>query len=173
MIPPKSVGERPSWQQALSGQWSARWASFAPRERIALTVGGAALLVLLVWQVALQPALRTLREAPAQLDAVDAQLQAMRGLAAESATLRGAPPVTSAQSAAALQSAADRLGDKAKLSIQGDRAVLTLNEVDAESLRSWLELARSAARARPVEAQLNRGPAGYSGTLVVSFGGAA
>ena len=75
-----------------------------------------------------------------------------------------------AQAAAALKSATDRLGDKARLSLQGDRASLTLNGVSPEALRGWLLEARSAARARPVEAQLTRGPQGYSGTLVVSLG---
>jgi general secretion pathway protein M len=48
--------------------------------------------------------------------------------------------------------------------------VLTLNGVSGEQLRSWLAEARSGARARPVEAQLSRGPQGYTGTLVVSLG---
>lgn len=138
-----------------------------------MSIGGAALGVLLLWLLAVQPALRTLREVPAQIDAVDAQLQAMRALAAETSGLRSATPVSQAQAMAALQAATDQLGAKGKLSVQGDRATLTLNAADTESLRSWLELARTAARARPVEAQLSRGPNGYTGTLVVVFGSGA
>lgn len=150
-----------------------RWQALSPRDRLALSLGAGALGVLLLWLFAVQPALRTVREVPAQIDAVDAQLQAMRALAAETSGLRGATPVSQAQAVAALQAATERLGSKGKLSVQGDRATLTLNAADTESLRTWLELARSAARARPVEAQLSRGPAGYTGTLVVSVGGGA
>ena len=61
-------------------------------------------------------------------------------------------------------------GTAGRLSIQGDRATLTLTGVDAPMLREWLEAARSAARARPVEAQLTRSGDTYTGTLTVSMG---
>ena len=83
------------WQRQLDR----RWQSFAPRERLAIGLAGAALGVLLLWLIAVQPALRSLREVPAQIDAVDAQLQAMRALAAETTGLRGATPVSTAQAA--------------------------------------------------------------------------
>ena len=47
----------------------------------------------LVWLIAVQPALRTLRETPAELDRLDSQLQQMQLAALESETLRGASPV--------------------------------------------------------------------------------
>jgi general secretion pathway protein M len=141
------------------------------RRAVALAAGFVA--VLLLWWVGLQPALRTLKEAPAQINSVEAELQAMRALADETTRLRAAPPVSTSQAMAALTAATERLGSQGRLSIQGDRATLTLSAVDTESLRQWLELARSAARARPVEAQLSRGASGYSGTLVVQIGGGA
>lgn len=78
-------------------------------------------------------------------------------------------PVSPAQAGAALQAATERLGEKGRLSMQGDRASLTLNGVGPEALRGWLLEARSAARARPVEAQLTRSGAGFSGTVVVQL----
>jgi general secretion pathway protein M len=123
--------------------------------------------------LAVQPAWRTLRAAPAQLDALDAQLQGMQRLAGEAKELRGMPPVNVAQAMTALKAASDRLGDKAKLSVQGERAVLTLTAVGTEQLRGWLAEARSGARARPVEATLTRGPVGYSGSIVVAIGSAS
>jgi general secretion pathway protein M len=118
-----------------------------------------------------QPAWRTLREAPAQLDRLEAQLQQLQRLAAESQSLKGAAPVTSAQAGLALKAASDRLGDKGRLTLLGDRATLTVNGIDTESLRGWLQEARGAARVRPVEAQLTRGASGYNGTIVVTLGG--
>ena len=57
------------------------------------------------------------------------------------------------------------------LSLQGERAVLTLNGASTSQLRAWLAEVRSGARARPVEANLTRGAEGYSGTVVVALPG--
>lgn len=146
------------------------WRSRALRERRALSAAALALAVVIVWLLFVQPAWRTLREAPAQLDSLEAQLQQLQRLAAEAQTIKGAAPVTSAQAGLALKAASDRLGDKGRLTLLGDRATLTLTGVDTEALRGWLQEARSAARVRPVEAQLTRGAQGYNGTIVVSFG---
>jgi general secretion pathway protein M len=148
------------------------WAALPQRERGLVWIAAAVLGALVVWLLAVQPALRTLRAAPAQLETLDAQLQTMQRLAAEARELRGASPIGAAQSALALKAASDRLGDKARLSVQGERAVLTLNGVGSEALRNWLAEVRSGARARPIEAQLSRGPQGFTGTLTVAVGGA-
>lgn len=145
------------------------WRARAPRERRLLIGGGIALAVLLVWWIAIQPAWNTLRETPAQLDALESQLQQLQRLAAESQSLRGTAPVGTAQAGLALKAATDRLGDKARLTLLGDRATLTLNGIGTEALRGWLLEARSAARVRPVDAQLTRGAQGYSGTITVAF----
>jgi general secretion pathway protein M len=156
----------------LRSEASKRWQGMPARERLGATI---ALLVLgawLVWLFAIQPALRTTREAPAQIDALDTQLQAMQRMAAESRELRGASPVPVGQSIAALTSATERLGDKGRISIQGDRATLALTGVTSDKLRAWLSEARSGARARPVDVQLTRGPQGYAGTVIVTLAGA-
>lgn len=147
------------------------WRGLAGRERRLIAV--AAVLVFLggLWWFGLQPALQTLRTAPAALDGAESQLQAMQRLAAEAAELRTAPAVSPEQAVAALRMATERLGTAARLSVQGDRAVLTLNGVGTAALRDWLAEARSGARARPVEAALMRGSTGYSGTLVLAVGG--
>jgi len=157
--------------KALSTEASERWRALPPRERLGVTLAAVVIGIALVWMVAVAPALRTLRETPAQIDALDAQLQSMQRLALEARELRGAAPVLATQAALALKSATDRLGDKGRIALQGDRATLTLNGVTGETLRAWLTEARSGARARPIEAQLTRGPQGYAGTLVVTFGG--
>ena len=148
------------------------WRGLSPRDRRLATLGGWAVAALLVWGVAVQPALRTLREAPLAIERLDAELQQMQLLAAESASLRAAPPVPPAQAAAALKAAVARLGDKARLAMQGERATVSVSGVDGAMLRSLIAESRSAARARPVEAQLVRGAKGYDGTLVFALGGA-
>lgn len=156
----------------MNPKLQAWWGGLALRERRLVLLAGGVLAAYLVFAVALRPAWRTLTRAPAQMDALDAQLQGMKGLAAETLELRATPPINAAQSQAALKAATDRLGDKGKLSVQGDRAVLTLNNAGTEALRGWLAEVRSGARARPVEANLTRGASGYTGTIVVTLGGA-
>jgi general secretion pathway protein M len=167
----RSAVKLPAGLQALRTEATQRWAALPPRERLGVTLAGIAVAIALVWMVGVAPALRTLREAPPQIDALDMQLQAMQRMASDARELRGAAPVPATQAAQALKSATDRLGDKARLNVMGDRATLTLNGVTGEALRAWLTEARSGARARPVEAQLTRGPQGYTGTLLVSLGG--
>lgn len=159
--------------KALAGlaPLQARWQALPPREKRLLLLAGAALVLFLTWLVAVQPALRTLATTPTQRAALDLQWQAMQKRAAEAAELRGATPMSPEQSLAALKSATDRLGEKARISVQGDRVVLTLNNVGTAELRDWLAEARSGARARPIEATLSRAAQGYSGTLIVALGG--
>lgn len=152
-------------------QLTQRWLGLAPRDRRGLLAIGIVLGLFLLWLLAIQPALRTLREAPTQLDALDTQLQSMQRLASEATQLRATAPISAEQSAQALKAASERLGAAAKLNLQGDRAVLIVNGLSSGALRQWLAEARAGARARPLEAQLSRGPNGYTGTLVVAIGG--
>lgn len=160
--------------QALAGlaPLQAKWQALPAREKQLLMLAAAALALFLTWLLAVQPALRTLASAPAQRAALDLQWQAMQKRAAEAAELRGATPMSPEQSLAALKAATERLGEKARMSVQGDRVVLTLSNVGTAELRDWLAEARSGARARPVEATLSRAAQGYSGTLIVALGGA-
>jgi general secretion pathway protein M len=155
---------------SLRQQAATWWQARVKRERQAIVLVVTVIVLFLIWTIAVQPALKTVRAAPAQLDALDAQLQQMQRIAAESRNLRNSAPVGSVQAGIALKAATDRLGEKARLNLQGDRAVLTLTGVTPEALRGWLTEARSGARARPSEAQLQRGPNGYTGTLTVTIG---
>lgn len=150
-----------------------RWHALGTREQSALRMAAWALAVLALWLLAVQPAWRTLRQAPVQIDAVERQLQTMQSLAAEARVLHAVPAIPAGQGALALQAASDHLGAAAKLNISGDRAVLTVSGIASEPLLAWLGEVRSAARARPVQAQLLRGPKGYSGTIVLALNGAA
>lgn len=157
----------PAWRQAATQ----RWLSLGERERVMVALAGAVLALSLLWWVGLAPALRSLREAPAQIEALDMQLQEMRRLAAETRDLRALPAIPAAQAQAALAAAAQRLGDKARLTPQGERSVLQVTHLSGEQLGAWLAEVRVSARARVVEAQLVRTPQGdYAGSLVLALG---
>jgi general secretion pathway protein M len=149
--------------------WRQRWATLSDRERALALLAAAAVALLLLWWIALQPAWRTLTQTPAQTRAVQLQALQMQRLANETRDLRALPPVDPAQSAQALKTATERLGSHGKLTLLGDRATLTLDEATPESLHDWLSEVRSAARVRPVNAQLDRTDKGLKGQIVVAL----
>lgn len=152
---------------AQAGKW---WEQRTLRERQSIAAAVAVVVLFAVWLVLVAPALRTLREAPVELDRLDQQLQQLQIAAAEAQALRGVAPVSTEQAVAALRSATERLGPGARVSIQGDRATVTLANVDTEALRAWLGEVRSGARARPIEAQLVKSGNGYGGTVTLAVG---
>lgn len=147
----------------------ARWRALGQRERRWLAIAAWVVGLFLLWAVAIAPAWRTTRAAPAQLDQLDAQLQQMQRQASEARELRAIPSIGAAQAASALKAASEGLGAAGRLQLAGDRATLTLSGANGTQLRDWLAEARSAARARPIEANLTRGAQGYSGTIVVAL----
>ncbi|GMV75640.1 MAG: hypothetical protein AMXMBFR78_25900 [Rubrivivax sp.] len=155
--------------QTLRAAWRGRDA----REQRLVLLAAWVLGLYLLWALALQPPLRTLREAPARLDRLQAQLQRMQDEAAEAEQLRASPPLPRARALAALQAATARLGERARLTEQGDRVVLTLGGVSGDELRDWLADARVGARARAIELRLapQPGPAAgrFAGSLVLSL----
>ena len=149
------------------------WASLARRERQLVLAAGALLGAYVMWSLALAPALHTLATAPAQLAAAEAQTQQMQALASEATGLRAVAPVPMAQAQAALAAATSRLGEAAKLSLQGERAVVALKGISGEQLSGWLAEARAGARARVVEASLSQTTPGlYDGSLTLALGAA-
>jgi general secretion pathway protein M len=147
-----------------------RWTALAPRERRLVGWAAAAVGLLLVWQVAVQPALNTLRSVPAQRAALDIQLAEMQALAQEARELRALPPVSPEQAESALRATVAALGASARLQLVGDRATVTLTGIDAATLTRWLAEVRSAARVRVVELQLNRSGMLYGGSVVLALG---
>ena len=147
------------------------WQGLAVRERRMLGWAAVLICLALLWWVALQPAWRTLASAPLEHERLDAQLQQMQREAAEAQQLRALPPLPADQAAVALRAATDRLGSKARLVLQGERATITLTGVGSGALRDWLNEARAGARARPVEANLTRSPRGFNGNVILALGG--
>lgn len=155
----------PAWLAPLR----ARWLALAPRERGALKLAAAVLAAYAAWALLLAPALQTLRSAPAELERLDAQWLQMQALAVEARTLRAAPPLPTAQAAAALAAATQRLGEAAQLSQAGAQATVTLSGIDTLRLRDWLAEVRAGARAQPLQVQLTRDARGWSGSVVLAL----
>jgi len=143
----------------------AKWRALSERDRRAAGLAGAAIVLLLVWWIGVQPALRTVREAPAQLDRLDAQLQTMQRQAAEAAELRGTAPLTAAQSTAALQAATARLGARGRLVVAGERATLTVNGATGAQRRAGAAAAGAVLAFAPgLQRHLDRRRRGHAMT---------
>jgi general secretion pathway protein M len=145
-----------------------RWQAASVRDRRALMLAGLVLGLYLLWALGLQPALRTLRTAPDRLAELDGQLQQMQRLAQEAGDLRQLPPISTAEAEAALHAASTRLGPTTRLQTSGDRITVSFTEINPADLQTWLSEVRGAARARVIEATLQRagipGPAAASAT---------
>lgn len=143
-------------------RWHGRWQALAPRERLGLGLAASALTLGLLWIWGLAPALHTLRTAPARHAALDAQLADMQRLAAQAQHLRAsgdsAARLPRAESLAALEQANARLPQAPQLSVQGNRAQVSLASTDAEDLARWLADVRLNARLLPLELNLKADP---------------
>ena len=146
------------------------WARLGLRERRAVVLAGSVVLLVLVWMLAIAPALKTLRAAPAQHETLDAQLQSMRKLAAQARGLQNRPAVARADAVRTLQSSLQqRLGASAQLNVAGDRVTVVLKGAAPDLLAQWLAQARVTARAVATQSRLTRGAAGWDGTVVLDL----
>ena len=143
------------------------WARRQPREKSILRLGAAVLLLATLWGLALAPALRTWQEAPAQQARLDQQTQQMRQLQTQAQSVRKPNPISRSEAIQWLETHLDDLGPGAKISLQGERAVLSVAAAPAEALAYWISSAREHALAVPVQAQLQQGPAQASSPSAV------
>lgn len=157
---------RQTLQQGLQPVRAA-WAGMSPRERRMLQVAGLVLFLALCWLIAVRPALRTLREAPVQRAAQEQQLARMRQWQAEARPLQQQSRISASESQHVLQEVSDRLLGPQSLTLQGTQAQARLQNVKPEALAQWLQQVRTLARAVPQQAQIERTPTGWNGTVVL------
>jgi general secretion pathway protein M len=148
-----------------------RWEGLAPREKVLVAGAAAAVAIVLVWMVALGPALATLRTADEQHRALDAQLQRMRALQLQAQAMQSQPKQNRDAALRQLDlSVKQRLGNSARLVVVGDRATVTLSGAQPDALAQWLTQARVSAHALPNEAHLHRNSSGmWEGTLALTL----
>lgn len=147
-----------TWKPALAAL-KRIWAQRNPREQKLLRMSAVALLLLALWRLAVAPAWQTWQEAPARQAHLDRQNQTMWQLKAQAQDLQKPTSMTRSESIQWLQTHVDDLGPGAKVSLQGERAVLSLDAAPAEALAYWISSAREQALAVPVQAQLQQSAA--------------
>ena len=151
----------------------ARWAQASAGEQRLARAMGLVLALALVWFVALQPALSTLRSAQTQGPQLRAQLQTMRQLQAQAQALqaqaRARAQTPESKPSDLLEAALATLGGKARLSLNGDRATVSLEGSDADALAQWLAQVRLNVRARALELHLTQSQGLWRGTIVLQL----
>ncbi len=149
----------------------ARWNGLPGREKMLVAATAAVVAAVLLWLIALGPALGVLRSADEQHRTLDAQLQHMRGLQQQAQALQSQPKQSHDDAVRRLElSVRQRLGTTARTTVTGDRVSITLTGTPADALAQWVTQARVDARALPSEARLSRNTAGlWEGTLVLSL----
>jgi general secretion pathway protein M len=80
----------------------------------------------------------------------------MRQLQAQEKSFQQANRITRSESVQWLEASLADLGPGAKISLQGERATLSLSAAPADALARWLSLARESALALPVQAELQQ-----------------
>ena len=148
----------------MLARWQSTWAASSAREKNLTRLAAGLVLLALLWWVGVAPALRAMQNAQQQMPALERQLDQMRVLQAQAQKLQAQPRLSQDDALKALESSVkERLGTSAQLSVNADRATLSLKGTSADGLAGWLAQVRANARALPVEAHLVRG-AGNSGT---------
>ncbi len=149
--------------------WRSLWAGRSTRERGLLGLAAFALAALLIWSLALAPALKTLATAPAALEQLDARIAAMQLMASEAALLKQrSAPARGGDAVRQLEaSVPQRLGPGAGFSSSADRITVTLQAAQPEPLAQWLVQARESAGAVAEQASLRQGANGWEGRLVL------
>lgn len=145
-----------SWMTPLSQGLQAAWSGRSPRERLLLGLGTWVLGLAVLWMLALAPALRTWQEAPSRQAQLDTQSLRLRQLQAQAQGLQKPRAIVRTDAALWLEKNLAELGPNARISLQGDRATLSLQATPAAALARWLTLARDNAQALPTQAQLQQ-----------------
>ena len=146
------------------------WRQLKMSERRLILIAFWLITIALLWWIAIAPALRTIKQAPAQHRELDKQLLSMRTLSAEAKNLQSQPKLALDEAQKALQSSVtQRFGNAAQLNLTGERASLTLKNANPQELALWLTQARVNARALPTDVKLNRNSDTWDGTLVLNL----
>jgi general secretion pathway protein M len=126
------------------GYWMAR----TEQERKMLAVGGAVVLLALLYLLFLAPALEGRAQLQRSLPQLRQQAALLQGLAAEATALQGqsVPPVTPMTRDTLSASLAARAITPASLAMTGEYAKLQLNNVSFANLVTWLDQQRRENR---------------------------
>ncbi len=147
------------------------WQARAPRERQLIVVMAVAVALLLVWLTLCSRRCASCARRRSSSTSSTCSCSRCSSPPARAGPAR-ASPVPPEQASKALRAATEQLGTGAKLSVQGDRAVLSFNAIQATPCAAGS--ARRARGARPAGGgQLVKAAGGYTGSISLTLAGAS
>jgi type II secretory pathway component PulM len=149
--------------------WNTWLSQRSPREQIGIQWALGLVLVLVVWQGAVSPALQVLQSSGAQRARLAQQTALMQALQQQAQQLRQQTRISPEQAAQSLQQMAQALGGQVKFNRQGERVTLDFKALSPQALAELLTQARSQAHAQVQEAHTQFKPAGWEGQLVFAL----
>ena len=149
--------------------WNTWLSQRSPREQIGIQWALGLVLVLVVWQWAVSPALQVLQSSGAQRARLAQQTALMQALQQQAQQLRQQTRISPEQAAQSLQQMAQALGAQVKFNRQGERVTLDFKALSPQALAELLTQARSQAHAQVQEAHTQFKPAGWEGQLVFAL----
>ena len=141
--------------QTLKATAATRWQVLSVREQRSLAWLGLLLASVLIWGVAIAPALHTLRDSDARRAHIGVQQARMLALQAQAKALQQRTPLSRDEALRTLQSLS--ANSPFQLTVQGERVSVQLKTVPAQTLATWLTQVRNQAQVLPIEAHLTRG----------------
>ena len=142
------------------------WAGLPDRDKALIRVAVILVMVLLLWLLALSPAIRTIRSFDAKHKAQEMQLQRMLNLQSQAQSMQNLPRVSQAAAVTALEASIDQtFGNRAEIVFSGGNATVNVRGVSAEDLAKWLANVRTNARTVAIQARLTRTNAGWNGSF--------
>ena len=157
--------------QHFKAKLATRWQSLSSREQRGLRWLGLLLAIAILWLVAIDPALQTLRDSDTRRAQISTQQGRMLALQVQAQALQQRTPMSRDEALRTLQSLS--ANPSLQLAVQGDRVSVQLNAVSATALATWLAQVRNQAQALPIEAHVTRDAdagkpaATWSGSLVL------
>ena len=161
-----------SANQQLKTAALTKWQQLNRRDKVVVCSAVSAFVLMFVWWALVATPLQVLRQADKQQRNLDMQLQAVQSLQAQAESLKAQPTMKREAALAMLQSSVKRYDAFSQLDVVGERVTVTLRALPADELAKWFALARTSARALPIEARLIRSPGAipsWDGILVLSL----
>ena len=147
-------------------QVKAWWKALSSRDKRMIRVAAALLVFVLLWLLALQPAIRTIRSFESAQRTQETKLQQMLNLQSQAQSMQNLPLVSQAAAVTALEVSIEQtFGNRAEIIFNGNNATVNVRGISPEDLAKWLNNIRTNARTVAIQARLTRTNIGWNGSF--------
>jgi general secretion pathway protein M len=147
-------------------QVKAWWEALSSRDKRMIRVAAVLLIFVLLWLLALQPAIRTIRSFESAQRTQETKLQQMLNLQSQAQSMQNLPLVSQAAAVTALEISIEQtFGNRAEIIFNGNNATVNVRAISPEDLAKWLNNIRTNSRTVAIQARLTRTNIGWNGSF--------